>query len=81
MTRKLQNDLAYPPRAMRAERAAAYLDVSRSKFMELVKSGPLPRPKVIDGVRIWDRLALDAAFDDLPEHGTNPVAEPEDIVL
>jgi hypothetical protein len=70
-TRKLQNDLAYPPRAMRAERAAAYLDMSRSKFLELVKSGPLPHPKTIDGIRIWDRLALDAAFNDLPEHDAN----------
>ena len=33
MNWKLQDDLAYPPRAMKAERAAAYLDMSRSKFL------------------------------------------------
>lgn len=65
--RKLQDDLAYPPRAMKAERAAAYLDMSRSKFLELVGQGRLPKPKIIDGVRVWDRLAIDAAFNDFPD--------------
>jgi predicted DNA-binding transcriptional regulator AlpA len=69
MTRKLQDDLAYPPRAMKAERAAAYLDMSRSKFLELVEAQRLPRPKIIDGIRVWDRLAVDAAFNDFPERG------------
>jgi predicted DNA-binding transcriptional regulator AlpA len=69
MTRKLQDDLAYPPRAMRAERAAAYLDMSRSKFLELVEAQRLPKPKIIDGIRVWDRLALDAAFNDFPDRG------------
>ena len=32
---KLQDSMAYPPRAMKADRAAAYLDMSRSKFLEL----------------------------------------------
>jgi hypothetical protein len=67
MTRKLQDDLAYPPRAMKAERAAAYLDMSRSKFLELVDAQRLPQPKIIDGIRVWDRLALDAAFSDFPD--------------
>ncbi len=67
--RKLQDELAYPPRAMKAERAAAYLDMSRSKFLELVAGDRLPKPKVIDGIRVWDRLALDDAFNDFPERG------------
>ena len=67
MSKKLQDDLAYPPRAMKAERAAAYLDMSRTKFLALVESGRLPKPKVIDGIRVWDRLALDAAFNDFPD--------------
>jgi predicted DNA-binding transcriptional regulator AlpA len=65
--RKFQDELAYPPRAMRAERAAAYLDMSRSKFLELVDAGRLPKPKIIDGIRVWDRLALDSAFNDFPD--------------
>ena len=67
MTKKLQDDLAYPPRAMKAERAAAYLDMSRTKFLELVASDRLPKPKIIDGIRVWDRFALDAAFNDFPD--------------
>jgi hypothetical protein len=47
---------------MKAERAAAYLDMSRSKFLELVEQGRLPKPKIIDGIRVWDRLGLEAAF-------------------
>ena len=73
--RKLQDELAYPPRAMKAERAAAYLDMSRSKFLELVESGRLPQPKVIDGIRVWDRLALDAAFNDFPDRGDDDSVE------
>jgi hypothetical protein len=70
-TRKLQDDLAYPPRAMKAARAAAYLDMSRSKFLELVEADRLPKPKIIDGIRVWDRLALDAAFNDFPDRNDN----------
>ena len=73
--RKFQDDLAYPPRAMKADRAAAYLDMSRSKFLELVKQERLPTPKIIDGVRVWDRLALDAAFNDFPDRGDGDSVE------
>jgi excisionase family DNA binding protein len=68
---KLQDAFAYPPRAMKAERAAAYLDVSRSKVLELVEDGRLPPPKIIDGIRVWDRLALDAAFNEFPDRSDN----------
>ena len=67
MNRKLQDALAYPPRAMRAERAAAYLDMSRTKFLELVEAKRLPESKIIDGIRVWDRLELDSAFEDFPK--------------
>jgi predicted DNA-binding transcriptional regulator AlpA len=69
--RTLQDDSAYPPRGMRAERAAAYLDMSRSKFLELVAAQRLPKPKIIDGIRVWDRHALDAAFDDFPDRNVD----------
>jgi hypothetical protein len=42
---KLQDAFAYPPRAMKVERAAAYLDVSRSKFLELVEAVVCRRPR------------------------------------
>lgn len=65
--RKRQDVMAYPPRAMKADRAAAYLDMSRSKFLELVDRGKLPKPKSVDSMRMWDRLALDAAFSEFQE--------------
>lgn len=39
---KQQDKYAYAPRTMRANRAAAYLDISTSKFLELVSRGRLP---------------------------------------
>jgi predicted DNA-binding transcriptional regulator AlpA len=64
---KLANN--YPPRGLRAEQAATYLGMGMTKFLELVEAGRLPRPRAVDGMRIWDRCALDAAFDDFAEHG------------
>jgi hypothetical protein len=68
---KRQDVMAYPPRAMRAERAAAYLDMSRSKFLELLDREILPKPKIVDSMRMWDRLALDAAFSEFQEPEEN----------
>jgi len=66
---KLQDNYAYAPRAMRAERAAAYLDISKSKFLELVSRGRLPRPVKIDGITSWDRFDL----EDQEEQRRNPI--------
>lgn len=65
--RKLQDTFAYPPRLLRAERAAAYLDMGTRTFLRLVQAGKLPKPKRIDGVVAWDRYRLDAAIDDRDE--------------
>lgn len=67
--RRFQDSVSYPPRYMRADRAAAYLDISRSKFLELVESKRLPKPKAVDGIRVWDRLALETAMEDFPGSG------------
>jgi predicted DNA-binding transcriptional regulator AlpA len=58
--------LPFPPRGLRRDVAAAYVGVSLSKFDDWVSRGLMPRPKRQDGVIVWDRLALDAAFEDLP---------------
>lgn len=65
MPSKLQDRLAYPPRALRAERAAAYLGMAESTFHKLVAQGVFPPPIKLGGMRLWDRLKLDAAFDNL----------------
>lgn len=61
---KLQDVLAYPPRLLRADRAAAYLDMSERAFLRLVREGKLPKPKRFNGIVAWDRYRLDACVDD-----------------
>jgi predicted DNA-binding transcriptional regulator AlpA len=66
--------IAYPPRGLSRDEAARYVGISATKFDELVKSRRMPRPKRIDSRVVWDRLALDAAFSDLPSDGAeNPL--------
>lgn len=60
-----------PPRGLSREEAATYVGVSPTKFDEMVADGRMPEPKVIDGRRVWDRLALDAAFSALPDANGN----------
>jgi predicted DNA-binding transcriptional regulator AlpA len=64
---KLQDSLAYPPRGLRAPRAAAYVGMSETSFLALVTEGKMPRPKRMKGMAIWDRLELDAAFEALTD--------------
>jgi len=52
------------PRGLRDRDAAAYIGVSVSKFRELVDDGKMPPPKRDGGIVVWDREALDLAFDD-----------------
>jgi predicted DNA-binding transcriptional regulator AlpA len=48
----------------RAE-AAEYIGIGTTKFDALVGDGRMPKPKRIDGRTIWDRIAIDRAFDEL----------------
>jgi predicted DNA-binding transcriptional regulator AlpA len=65
MSQKLADQMAYPPRALRVDRAAAYLSISPDAFLRLVKEGLLPEPVKIGGITTWDRLELDSAYDAL----------------
>jgi hypothetical protein len=49
--------------------AAIYVGVGETKFDELVATGRMPLPKRIDTRKVWDILALDRAFDLLPDDG------------
>ena len=51
------------PRGLRADDAAAYLGMGKTKFLELVNKGMMPRAVLIDGIKVWDRFDLDAVFD------------------
>jgi excisionase family DNA binding protein len=65
---KPQDALAYAPRGMDADRAAAYCGLSRTKFLELVDAGRMPEAKDLGGAPRWDRKELDAAWDALENH-------------
>lgn len=70
MSRALRSDpVSYPPRGMSRDESARYIGVGSTKFDELVKDGRMPKPKRLDGRAVWDRMALDMAFTDLPEDG------------
>ena len=60
---KLQDALAYPPREFDVDRAAAYVSLSRSKFLELVDIADAPQPRDFGGCPRWDRRDLDAWVD------------------
>jgi hypothetical protein len=57
---------------MRADAAATYLGMGKTKFLELVDRGRLPRAIAVDGIRIWDRLDLDEAFEELKAKSAEP---------
>jgi excisionase family DNA binding protein len=61
--------ISYPPRGLSREEAARYIGVGPTKFDEMVKDGRMPKPKRLDGRTVWDRLAVDLAFTDIPEDG------------
>jgi hypothetical protein len=48
---------------MNADRSAAYLDISKTKFLEGVDRGIWPLARDVDGLPRWDRRDLDAAVD------------------
>jgi predicted DNA-binding transcriptional regulator AlpA len=62
-------EVSVPRRGLRREEAAVYVGISPSKFDQLVKDERMPRPKRVDGLAVWDKHALDYAFDALPEDG------------
>ena|ERR1700687_2490825 len=56
-----------PRRGLSRVEAAMYIGVSASKFDELVADGRMPKPKRVDGRKLWDIRELDLAFDALGE--------------
>jgi predicted DNA-binding transcriptional regulator AlpA len=58
---------SYPPRGLSRQESARYVGVGTTKFDEMVKDGRVPKPKRVDGRMVWDRVAIDIAFTDLPD--------------
>jgi hypothetical protein len=67
------DSISYAPRGLSREEAARYVGVGATKFDELVVGRRMPKPKRVDGRIIWDRIALDAAFSELPDDGGNKI--------
>lgn len=68
----MKSDLApYWPRGLNRDEAARYIGVGPTLFDEMVKDGRMPKPKRANSRTVWDRIALDAAFTDLPDDGGN----------
>jgi hypothetical protein len=61
------------PRGLSRIRSAAYVGVSPSLFDMMVQDGRMPGPKLINSRTVWDRFALDRAFEALPDRDrSNP---------
>ena len=56
-------DLPFVPRGLSRVEAARYIGVSPSTWDKLVEAGTMPKPKQIRARRVWDREAVDIAFN------------------
>jgi hypothetical protein len=60
------------PRLISREAAAAYVCVSPNTFDEMVRTGQMPRARLLgERRRVWDVRQLDIAIDELPSDGNN----------
>jgi hypothetical protein len=66
-------ELRFTPRGLSRVEAADYVGISPSLFDTMVGDGRMPGPKLINTRTVWDRLALDRAFEALPDRdAANP---------
>ena len=54
------------PRGLSRSRAAEYVGCSPRKFDQMILNGLMPAPRMIGTKKIWDRVELDEAFEELP---------------
>ena len=69
------------PRGLADVEAAAYIGVGATLFREMVGDGRMPKPKMFNSRQVWDRLALDRAFDAMPDVDGGSEGNPCDIPL
>jgi hypothetical protein len=55
------------PRGLGDAEAAAYIGIGVTLFRAMVADGRMPKPKLINSRQVWDRRAIDRAFDALPD--------------
>jgi predicted DNA-binding transcriptional regulator AlpA len=56
-----------PRRGLSREEAAMYVGISATKFDAMVLDGRMPKPKRVDGRKVWDVRRLDTFFEALPD--------------
>ena len=54
------------PRGLSRSCAAEYVGCSPRKFDQMILDGLMPAPRLIGTKKIWDRVELDEAFEELP---------------
>ena len=59
------------PRGLSRVMSAGYINVSGGLWDEMVEDGRMPKPKLVNGRKIWDRYAIDEAFATLGEEETD----------
>lgn len=67
--RKRRQDIlprTLPPLGLWREVAAAFIDVSPTKFDQMVADGRMPKPRHIGARRVWERIKIERAFAALP---------------
>ena len=63
---ELRQEEAMTPRGLSRPTAAEYVGCSPRKFDQMIQDGLMPAPRLIGTKKIWDRVELDEAFEELP---------------
>ena len=66
----------YPPRALDLAAAARYLGLTPTAFSAMVRVGQLPSARQLGVTAVWDRMALDAAFEAASADEVQPNGKP-----
>jgi predicted DNA-binding transcriptional regulator AlpA len=66
MSARLSDIRPVPRRGLSRDEAAQYVGIGATLFDRLVGDGRMPKPRQIDGRKVWDIRALDLSFDRLP---------------
>ena len=61
--------LIYAPLGLSREEAAQHIGIGTTLFDEMVADGRMPLPKCINTRRVWNRVAIEQAFSELPDDG------------
>jgi hypothetical protein len=71
--RRLSATRPLPRRGLSRIEAAMYIGIGANKFDEMVEDGRMPKPKCIDNRKVFDIVALDQAFDLLPDDDSGQI--------